>query len=37
MALHDKTLYPDDETTREEVYNKYKHHLEKVSKNFLKI
>ena len=37
MALHDKTLYPDDETKREKVYNKYKHHLEKVSNNFLNV
>lgn len=27
IALWDKTLYPDDEEKRDEIYNKYKHYL----------
>lgn len=32
LALYDKTLYPDDETKRETIYNKYKHYLENYSR-----
>lgn len=28
IALWDKTLYPDDENKRDEIYNKYKHYLD---------
>uniref|UniRef100_A0A1B6LRH6 Large ribosomal subunit protein bL28m n=1 Tax=Graphocephala atropunctata TaxID=36148 RepID=A0A1B6LRH6_9HEMI len=35
LALFDKSLYPDDPVKREEIYNKYKHHLDKYNKEDL--
>nr|CAD7594617.1 unnamed protein product [Timema genevievae] len=35
LSLHNKDLYPDDPTKREEVYNKYKKYLEPYTKEDL--
>lgn len=32
LALFDKTLYPEDPVKQEKIYNKYKHHLDNVSR-----
>lgn len=37
FALWDKTLYPDDEVKREEVYKKYEHYLKDVSRKVMLI